>query len=381
MDTRAPESADQLATVLHDCASGKQRILLGGGFSKDRMGGPLPEHDVRISTRRVNRLLQYEPQDLTVSVEAGMKWSDFQRVLLANRQTVPLDPPVADEATVGGVVASNCSGPRRRLYGSARDVVIGMKFATLEGKLVETGGMVVKNVAGLDIGKLLIGSFGTLAAIVQINFKVSPVPPFSQTFLHVAATCSDAMKVRDKLLRGVMQPVAVDLLNPHASARMGREGWLLAIQAAGSEQVVERWKRELTTVNELNGEQEIAFWQSIREFSPHFLNQHADGAVARVSMPLAEMGEVAATIPVPLVARAGTGVGYAHFSDCESGARWLAAAVIRGGDGVLEWIPQRQCTAGEQWPRPGDDFDTMRKVKGLFDPTGVLNPGRLYGRL
>jgi FAD/FMN-containing dehydrogenase len=173
----------------------------------------------------------------------------------------------------------------------------------------------------------------------------------------------------------------VDLLNPHASARIGREGWLLAVQAAGSEQVVERWKREFTAITELHGEQEIAFWQSVREFSPRFLNQHFDGTVARVSMAPAQMAEIAATIPVPFVARAGNGVGYAHFSDCESGARWLAAAVARGCAGVLEWIPQRQCTAGEQWPRPGDDFDTMRNVKRLFDPTGVLNPGRLYGRL
>ena len=85
---------------------------------------------------------------------------------------VPLDPPFSAGATVGGVVASNSSGPRRRLYGTARDLVIGMQFATLEGKLVQSGGMVVKNVAGLDMAKLMIGSFGTLAAIAVVNFKL-----------------------------------------------------------------------------------------------------------------------------------------------------------------------------------------------------------------
>ena len=89
---------------------------------------------------------------------------------------VPLDPPFAEAATVGGVVAANSSGPRRRLYGTARDLVIGMQFATLEGKLVQSGGMVVKNVAGLDMAKLMIGSFGTLAAIAVVNFKLLPMP-------------------------------------------------------------------------------------------------------------------------------------------------------------------------------------------------------------
>src|SRR5207253_4650689 len=97
----------------------------------------------------------------------------------------------AEQATVGGVVAANSSGPRRRLYGTARDMVIGMTFATLEGKLVQTGGMVVKNVAGLDMGKLMIGSFGTLAAIAVVNFKVHPIP-VTRTFLWNFVNVADA---------------------------------------------------------------------------------------------------------------------------------------------------------------------------------------------
>ncbi len=121
-------------------------------------------------------MLEYEPRDLTISVEAGLPWREFTSLLAANRQMVPLDPPFAADATVGGVVAANSSGPRRRLYGTARDLVIGMRFATLEGKLVQSGGMVVKNVAGLDMAKLMIGSFGTLAAIAVVNFKLLPAP-------------------------------------------------------------------------------------------------------------------------------------------------------------------------------------------------------------
>src|SRR6185437_202439 len=137
-------------------------------------------------------------QDLTISVEAGFPWQELTRVLAQNRQMVPLDPPFAAQATVGGVVASNSCGPRRRLYGSARDLVIGMKFATLQGKIVQSGGMVVKNVAGLDMGKLMIGSFGTLAAVAVVNFKLTPVPVEEATFLLASETLDAAISARDR---------------------------------------------------------------------------------------------------------------------------------------------------------------------------------------
>src|SRR5437764_6645123 len=108
-----------------------------------------------------------------------------------------LDPPCGAEASVGGVLASNSSGPRRRLYGTARDLVIGMQFATLEGKLVQVGGMVVKNVAGLDMGKLLIGSFGTLAAITTVNFKVQPCPEVERSFVVPFSSLDHAFAARD----------------------------------------------------------------------------------------------------------------------------------------------------------------------------------------
>ena len=139
------------------------------------MAGPVePADEQSLAPSALCRVLQYEPQDLTISVEAGLPWRELTAALAANRQMVPLDPPFSRTATVGGVVASNSSGPRRRLYGTARDLVIGMQFATLEGKLVQSGGMVVKNVAGLDMAKLMIGSFGTLAAIAVVNFKLIP---------------------------------------------------------------------------------------------------------------------------------------------------------------------------------------------------------------
>src|SRR5205807_1547249 len=192
-----PRGPQELAHLLASAAARNHTITLGGAFSKRLMAGPVEPADVTISTSAMARVLEYEPRDLTISVEAGMRYADLNSLLAQNRQMVPLDPPFAETATIGGILASNVSGPRRRLYGTARDLVIGMKFATLAGKTVQSGGMVVKNVAGLDMGKLMIGSFGTLAAIAVANFKLLPMPEAERTFLLGFADLASAINVRD----------------------------------------------------------------------------------------------------------------------------------------------------------------------------------------
>ncbi len=179
-----PESVEELAQTIRRAALLARTICLEGNGSKSLMAGPVEPADEYVSVARLNRVLQYEPQDLTISVEAGMLWRELTRLLAENRQMIPLDPPFADHRHRRRRDRQPISsGPRRRLYGTARDMVIGMTFATLEGKLVRSGGMVVKNVAGLDMGKLMIGSFGTLAAIAVVNFKLTPVPDVERSFL------------------------------------------------------------------------------------------------------------------------------------------------------------------------------------------------------
>ena len=200
-----PETAKELAGLLAEAAAEGRSITLCGNSTKNRMGGPIAPAEVTISTAKLNRVLQYEPRDLTISVEAGISYRELSRVLAEHGQMVPLDPAFSDRATVGGIVAANVSGPRRRLYGTARDMVIGMTFATLEGKLIPSGGMVVKNVAGLDMGKLMIGSFGTLAAIAVVNFRVHPMPVGTRTFVGEFERVGDAIARRDEVLE---EPVA-----------------------------------------------------------------------------------------------------------------------------------------------------------------------------
>src|SRR5579872_3287630 len=294
---------EKLAQELHKLATDGRPFGLAGRCSKALLGGPLESAGTTLSTINMRRLLKYDPRDLTISVEAGMPWSELENILAEHRQMVPLDPGWKD-STVGGVVACNLSGPRRRLYGTARDMIIGMTFATLEGKLVQSGGMVVKNVAGLDMAKLMIGSFGTLAAIAIVNFKVFPMPAESSTFEMRFETAADAFAARDRILAGVLQPAAIDIVN-------WPDGFRMLVGAGGSARVLDRYARELREAKIVNE----SAWDEIREFGARFLEEHPTGAIVPLSMKLTEMAAAMQTLKVPAIARAGNGVIYAHYAE------------------------------------------------------------------
>lgn len=381
---QTPGTPDELADALRRCALHERTITLQGHGTKRRMGGPIEPADECLSTAALNRVLEYEPHDLTISVEAGLRWSELTRLLAENRQMVPLDPAFSADATVGGVIASNSSGPRRRLYGTARDLVIGMWFVTLEGKQVQTGGMVVKNVAGLDMGKLMIGSFGTLAAVTVVNFKLLPMPEMERSFLLPFESAGTATAARDQLLKSNLQPAAIDLLNPAAGAALGNRKWLLAVRAGGNLAAVERYEREMANLADgvaFEDAPQEQLWHHISDFSARFLDQHENGAVVRASCTLKDAESVMDSFEGPALARAGSGVCYGYFEDSESAVRWMTDAVRRGWKVVMEFSPEKQKAALNLWPAPGGDFEIMRRVKNLFDPGGVLNRGRLYGRI
>jgi glycolate oxidase FAD binding subunit len=370
MDIQRPSGAGELAALLADSNERGRTIQLGGAFTKNAMGGPVEPADVVVSTSRMTNVLQYEPGDLTISVEAGMPFGELSALLLRNRQMIPLDPIYFDSATVGGVVASNCSGPRRRLYGTARDLIIGMTFVTLEGKQVKSGGMVVKNVAGLDMAKLMIGSFGTLAAIASINFKLIPMPETAKTFFRLFDTAEEAIQFRDEVLASPLQPASIDLLNPVAAARLGLHRWSVLVEVGGNEAVIQRACKELNTAQALDHATETR----VREFTPEFLKDYPGGAVARISCTLSQLRQLMLELRVPALARAGNGICYAYFKQAEE-------ASLYGFRGAIEFAPETAKRSMTLWPGTGSDFALMTKIKEMFDPKHLLNRRRLYGRI
>ncbi len=167
-----PTTAEGVAAVLLYASENRLAIIPRGHGTKVATGNPPRQYDIALSLQELRRVIHFEPADLTIGVEAGITLREFQKIVGKHNLSLPLDPRGGAESSIGGIIAANAAGPLRQGFGGPRDMVIGLKIATTDGKIAKTGGRVVKNVAGYDLGKLLTGSMGTLGVIVEANFKL-----------------------------------------------------------------------------------------------------------------------------------------------------------------------------------------------------------------
>jgi FAD/FMN-containing dehydrogenase len=217
VDGRTPEAValpgtkEEVAACLLAAAAAEMPVTPWGGGTKMGIGNPPQRLGLVLALKRLNRLLEHEPGDLTATVEAGIPLSALQRALGERGQWLSLDPAHADVATLGGILSTNAAGPRRHLYGSCRDLLIGVTVVTAAGALVKGGGKVVKNVAGYDLARLVCGSEGRLAFVVRASFKLHPLPRAARTLL---VETDDTGLVASRLLGSQLQPSALDVLHP-----------------------------------------------------------------------------------------------------------------------------------------------------------------------
>jgi glycolate oxidase FAD binding subunit len=319
-------------------------------------------------------------------VEAGLGFAELQETLARRGQMIALDPPFYSRATVGGIVASNSSGPMRRAFGTARDLVIGMKFAMLNGKIASVGGMVVKNVAGLDIGKLMVGSFGTLGVITTVNFRLHALPEDTNTFLYSFPDLESAIEKRDAVLRSPLRPLALDLVSPPAAARLGASGFVLAVRAGGSRMVMRRYERELSHCDRLTGREESDWWAHLREFPADFVRRQPNGVVLRVGTTISDMGTLLRSISGAFISRAAAGITYVYLSSWQGVPVFWESALKNRWSAAIEFAPDECRSTKDLWllrsmGKSDSSFAMMKKIKQMFDPNNLLNRSRLYGRL
>ena len=404
-DTVFPATPTEVAAVLSLANAERLRVLPGGSCSQQDLGAPSACADVSLCLRRLNRLKHYEPGDLTASMEAGLTVAELSAALAPHRQWLPLGVACPERATIGGALAANSSGPFRLFYGTARDMVIGMHFATVEGKLVKSGGMVVKNVAGYDMAKLMIGSLGTLAVITDVTCKLVPRPA-TETSVLVFGSLADALEARSALLKSVLSPLALDLLDAASASllsqaavqQLPRGEFLLAVAYGGVERVIERSRREVTALGRaagaldsltLAGEQEQRLWQAICDLPASFSAAHPHSVRLRLSSTLVAMRPLLEAVlrdlrqhgaETALVARAGSGISYLYVrGDDLPGVsqNTQRVAVSCGAHAVIEFAPPPILAQLEVLGPRRDDYGVMQKLKQAFDPNGILNPGRL----
>ena len=254
------KSPEEVAELLKFAALEKLAIIPCGARTKLGIGMPPTRYDVALDLSRMNRVLAYEPRDLTLGVEPGMRFSTLATTLAAERQFLPLNPPFFQRATVGGILAADSASPLRHSYGGPRDYVLGLEFVTGDGAIAKSGGRVVKNVSGYDLHKLLIGSLGTLAVITRANFKTFPTPPEQVVFVAAfddAAAALEFCKILTQSPLGALQvdvisPDAAQIFSAHSDAEIALPAlrWCVVVSAAGNSRVVERHRRELPAIAE-----------------------------------------------------------------------------------------------------------------------------------
>ncbi|MBI2324317.1 MAG: FAD-binding oxidoreductase [Chloroflexi bacterium] len=375
-----PSDVAACAAALGDAARDRRTVRISGAATKAYLG-QLRATDMTLETAGMAGIVDHVPADLTVTVAAGTRLADLQRALGERGQFLPLDPPHGDAATIGGIVASGSEGFGRLRYGGVRDNLIGTVVALADGTIAHPGGRVVKNVAGYDLNKLLIGSLGTLGVIAEATFKVLPLPSARGLAVVRCSGPAAAFAVADALVRA---PLRASALAVEGTAR----GWITYVEAQGARAQVERAMQEASRAAAAAGATaERTDDESALAPARELPGTAADGALVRVALPIGAQRSFAESASrldpfVRLVADAGSGIVRVHLRGDDAAVlraadTLLAGASVVGGSARVERrAPSLRERLGA-WggPRPGGDF-LMRRIKDAFDPAGVLEPGR-----
>jgi glycolate dehydrogenase FAD-binding subunit len=374
-----PADASKLAATLHTASRDKLSTVFRGGGSKLGWGRIPASIDLMVSTAKLNTLLVHRHGDMTATVHAGLPLAQLNRELSRHGQWLPIDSAF-DAATIGGVIATNDSGPSRHRFGTPRDLLIGVTLALTDGRLVKAGGHVVKNVAGYDLGKLVSGSFGTLCAIVDATFKLLPIPQASATveaaYDDGEALARDVMKVSTSQL----EPMAFDVLLDGGQYRLRL---LFASSPAAVDSQVESAQRLLSKPSSVvTGDGEIVVW-SAQTRSPW----SGTGAVIRFGWLPAQLTEVAMLMQdvqqiagsIVMAGRVAIGAGLMRV---DGDSRVQAAVVERLRSSV--WVGNVTVLRADVdlkqrvdvWGPPASAVDAAQALKHMFDPSGILNASR-----
>ena len=399
-----PGSIEEVAAVMALASEVGTPVTPWGGGTAASVGMPAGRTGLVLGLRRLGRLLDHEPGDLTATIEAGMTVRAFQAALGSRGQWLSLDPADAERATVGGVLATNASGPRRHLYGTARDVLIGVTVVTADGSIVKGGGKVVKNVAGYDLPKLFIGSYGTLGVIVEATVKLRPLPEQEELVSVRFDRLKDAGSAVKVVAASDLIPNAVELLDGAGAIGAGlaagspTPGGVLVVGFDGVREQVDWQRAELARLTgPLGGRDprllDAAAWTRLPTAAREaFSTTAAVMTLAVLPSQVAEIMEQGAGIArgrglqSAWAAHAGVGVVRGALASEPAPkdpaalavvlAEWREMARAGGGYANLEWAPLAIKSQIPVWDDPGAAGRIMERIKAQLDPRNILNPGR-----
>lgn len=401
--TSYPETTEEVARVVRNAAESATPIEVVGAGSKRGLGRPL-DLDRSVDLTHLVGISLYEPNELVMTAASGTARTEIESALAEHRQVLAFEPPdlgplyggPSGQGTIGGVFACNLSGPRRFKAGAARDHLLGFRAVSGRGELFKSGGRVMKNVTGYDLSKLVCGSYGTLAVVTEVTFKVLPRPEESRTLLVVGAEDRSALELLRRSAAGSYDPSGLAHL-PAEVARQSRDeevarfgSAVTAIRLEGPTSSVAERLAELRVelggrfpLAELSGPRSLALWREVRDVA--YFARSAETPLWRISLTASRSAEAVARITEGLDASA------RWFYDWAGGLVWLELAAgahaerVRsgvasvGGHATLVRAPvtiRREIPVFE--PLSGPLGELTRRVKDSFDPGHILNPGRMY---
>lgn len=411
-----PEHIEQVQAILGLALEKKVSLIPRGGGTKIGRGQSPQNFQALLNLSRLNQLIDMDLENLTITVAAGAKLTTLQESLAKYGYFLPLDPPLP-KATIGGILATNDSGPKRLLYGSARDLTLGMKVVLPGGKLIKTGGKTVKNVSGYDLTKLFIGSLGTLGVIVEATLRLLPLPEKEIIISLSYSQVSPAFDLAMDLIHSQLLPAALLLLNkegqaalPLAHSAQYLSNYCLLIGLAGTKEEVEGQlpiilsRAEKGTSNwQIWQEKEATqIWKAIQELPEILILKAGFNFSGKASLLISRGAEIYKkaedlwqknSLRPVLLGHLGTGLLNFFFSAppeiiSEPGDKILESINIlrqeveeEGGNLIITLCPPEFKRKISVWGNPGPSFPYMKAIKNALDPSGILSPGRFYGGL
>jgi glycolate oxidase FAD binding subunit len=398
--TDRPETVDALRQAVVERVEQGHALYPQGGSTALDFGGIPRRPGVAIDTRGLSRVIDYPAADMTITVESGITMARLRDVLTEQRQRLQIDAPQADRATLGGLYATDTSGPRRFGHGRPRDQIIGVSFVTSDGDVVKGGGRVVKNVAGYDFPKLLTGSLGTLGIITQLTLKVRPIPESDALAWIPIPSSASLHEVLDRLNTSGTRPVAVEVFNrsasrliPEVSGAVRDHAFVLVVgfedNTASVVWQVDRLRTELgrAEFEVFRGTDAAPLWAVLSEFLAAEVGPLSFVANIPPSKVAGFLGELSSD-GWAVQAHAGNGIVRAHalpaifWPEIERVIDSARHEAVRlGGNLILARCPTEAKGRLRVWGEPRPDWILAERIKRALDPAEAMNPGRFVGTL
>jgi glycolate oxidase FAD binding subunit len=387
-----PATGEECRSWIAERNRERAAVLIAGGASHWFLGDAPQACTHVLSLRKLDRVLEHSPEDLTVSAQAGCPLEKLNEALARCHQFLPFDPVHYRHATLGGIVATNLAGPMRASFGGPRELVIGMEVVHPEGFVTRPGGKVVKNAAGYDLCRLYTGSMGALGIITEVTFKVLPKPTQSCTLLLPGLSLK-ALLEEGYQIRGLVEPAALELVQRGPAFPLDtpeRDNWWLAVRLFDSNPLLE-WKRSTILSHfpramELAGEAEQAFWASWHDAFSFALAPENRVTVLKISSSASGFPDIFSSLaaqmpPGGFSAHLGSGTLYYVTRDFDPSA-WKSMRHTLGSSAVYGIIFKADAEVKRRvdvWGVTTQPLHLMKQIKSRLDPRGILNPGRFYG--